>query len=274
YMNRIFRDNELNHQMADEGYVVVNVLDSEAVQQLLAIHKNTDPVYEKGFYTSHMKRDVNYRSAIHRQVSKILAPKVLSYLENYKDIYGYFLVKQPGEGSEFRVHQDWAVVDESKYIGLTAWCALVDTNLANGCLHIVKRSHLFFNNLRGTGVEFPYSEIREEIESSTEMLPVPIKAGQAVIFDHRLVHYSPANNSTTNRIVAGLVAIPENAPVVHYYRGTAPDELNVYEESEDFLIKFGYGDSVAELNLSHSLNYPHHKITLQEWKTIYETHNP
>lgn len=42
---------------------------------------------------------------------------------------------------------------------------------------------------------------------------VPLKTGEAVFFDHRLIHASTSNRSTDYRLAIGAVLLPISAPL-------------------------------------------------------------
>lgn len=85
----------------------------------------------------------------------------------------------------------------------TIWIPLVDATFENGCLHVIPRTHrrrLLSHHSEGyTGTG--YTELDEEHiqRSPAKVVPLPIQAGGAIIFNDRLIHSSTANNSNTVR---------------------------------------------------------------------------
>lgn len=103
-------------------------------------------------------------------------------------------------------HQDksyWPDANANPVI--TVWIPLVDSTLENGCLHICPRTHKkrmlnhYIENHTGGG----YTEIRsaevEQCIQKSKVIPIPLKAGGAVIFNDRCLHMSTPNRSNSIR---------------------------------------------------------------------------
>jgi len=95
-------------------------------------------------------------------------------------------------------HQDksyWPGANANPVI--TVWVALVDTNIENGCLHVWPRTHkskiLSFHAEERTGTF--YTEIDPHHTRQARIVPLPIKAGGAILFNDRCIHMSTMNNS-------------------------------------------------------------------------------
>ena len=273
-MRATFKDPELQRSLEENGYAVVNVLDGHDLDQLRKIYEaNPPPDIKTPFYTTHWSRQESYRRHIDKQVRPIIARKVLPLLDRYKAIMGYFLVKRPHPGSEIGLHQDWAFVDESKYTGLIIWSPLVDVVLKNGSFHIVKMSHKFMDNVRGSHISCPYDPIEKYINDNylTEM---PLNAGQTMIFDLRLWHYSPPNFSGVARVCAGITGLPEEADVLHYYSDKwESDEIGIYKLDDELLLKFGYGDRPIRLHRLGTMAKDHSKLTEKQFDEMYAKYN-
>ena len=245
---KAFLSAELQEKLEAEGYVKLNLLKENQVSSLLSVfEQQSNPELSYPFYTSNWSKDVAYRKKVDTEVRAFLEKPILELLDKYKCGLGYFLVKCSNPNSEFRVHQDWSMVDESKFTGLTLWVALSDTNVENGCFHIVKRSHLFSTHARGSAIESHFLGIKDEIESEYCM-PIEMKKGEALVFDHRLWHFSPANLSSDDRIAAGMVLIPKETTFIHLYYDAQLNMVKTYKCNDDFLIENGFGDDVALKN--------------------------
>lgn len=96
-------------------------------------------------------------------------------------------------------HQDksyWPDANANPVI--TVWLPLVDANLGNGCLHIMPRTHRqkvlswHKESYSGTG----YTELDvEHLETEKQVVPLPIRAGGAILFNDRCIHMSTPNRS-------------------------------------------------------------------------------
>jgi ectoine hydroxylase-related dioxygenase (phytanoyl-CoA dioxygenase family) len=96
-------------------------------------------------------------------------------------------------------HQDksyWPGANANPVI--TVWIPLVDSNLENGCLHLMPRTHtrrlLSYHSEQITTTG--YLEIdAEHLAPPARVVALPLEAGGALLFNDRCVHMSTANNS-------------------------------------------------------------------------------
>ena len=111
-------------------------------------------------------------------------------------------IKNPYEKGFVSYHQD------AKYIGLephnwvTAWVALTDSNLNNGCMKMWPRSHL---NIKDHIDKFNEGNLLtrgQTVENvpENEVKSIELKAGQMSLHHPRIVHGSGINNSNERRI--------------------------------------------------------------------------
>jgi len=89
----------------------------------------------------------------------------------------------------------------------------------------VPGSHRAIHGLRGSG-DFPSPVEGIEAELlARHAVPVPLTAGEALVYDAALVHGSGPNRSGRPRPVAAVAVAPATAPLVHFHReGDGPVE--------------------------------------------------
>ncbi len=143
-------------------------------------------------------------------------------------------------------HQDksyWPDANSNPVI--TAWIPLVDSTLENGCLHLLPRTHRTkFLSWHKTETLFKddanaaYREIDREHIVKHQVIPLPLKAGGAILFNDRCIHMSTPNNSTTVRWSVDLRYQPTD---------------------QDRMIKYGDGF------LLRSRTFPERVATLEDW---------
>ena len=112
-------------------------------------------------------------------------------------------LKRPRHGGANPLHQDfpyWVRVAENAAEVATAMLFLDDSNLENGCLHVVPGSHLTGAwKGRTDGDRFAANEIDESQYRGVDMVPVEVAAGSVVYFGPFLVHQSAPNTSDRER---------------------------------------------------------------------------
>ena len=112
-------------------------------------------------------------------------------------------MKWPDEDSAFHSHQDWTMVDGTTGTGtVNVWCPLVDATLDNGTLRVAPGSHRMLDAVRcspmpPSGDQNPGWQVGWQ-----EMLPVEVRVGQVLIFDHATPH-SSGPNTTDVRVAVG-----------------------------------------------------------------------
>lgn len=193
--------------------VIEGFFDKEVIAGLQAIYNQAggEKVIDAPFFTTHWVPDKTYREQINKAVSEALNASVLPLLNNYKNIFGYFLSKAAGANNEVTIHRDWSVVDESIYTGINAWIPLCDMNKDNGCFQVAEGSHLNYGKVRGSNIDIDYNA-----ELHGPLTDVVLKAGDLLLFDQKLLHASPENSSQQVRVAAGMVMIPAETHPVHY----------------------------------------------------------
>jgi phytanoyl-CoA hydroxylase len=138
-------------------------------------------------------------------------------------------------------HQDksyWPDANANPVI--TVWIACVDADLENGCLHIIPRTHtrrmLSWHREQYSGTQ--YTELDTEHVQDSRVVPLPLEAGGAILFNDRCIHMSTANNSDHVRWSVDLRYQPTD---------------------QDPMVQHGIGF------LARSRRHPERVATLEDW---------
>lgn len=271
-MNQLLSDKELLPDLEKDGYTVIDFLDKGEIQTLIDLYNLLPHRLGGGFIPSIMSRDINYRQLINREIKQLLAEKTASLFKLYRLCFWSFVVKQASRAdSEVQMHQDWSFVDETKFNSLGIWCPLVDVSPFNGCIHLVKGSHRLNSKHRGLFNDFPYENLLPLIRQKY-LTALPMQAGQALVYDTRIFHCSPPNQTASERVVLAGLMIPEDS-ILRYYHcdfQNCPSKLEIFEVDDEFytrvilgvkpegLTSLGFIDREFELlspeNLASQLN--------------------
>jgi len=131
---------------------------------------------------------------------------------------------------------------------ITVWIPLVESNEANGCLHIwpgtLKTDVLSYHaeTYSSTG----YTEIDFEHTADAQAVPLPISAGTAILFNDRCIHMSTPNKADSVRWSVDLRYQPTD---------------------QDPMIEHGIGF------LARSSNYPDRIATIDDWLAYRPEHS-
>lgn len=240
---RTMLDDALERQLDEQGFVVVDTFDPKTVA---ALNAAVDELFDDepvGFHASNMCDDHAYRRAIYERALPIASSSVLAHFVDHEPCTSALMLKFPGEDSGFLAHQDWTLVDESRYRSVNVWCPLVDSDVANGTLRVLPGSHLHLRAVR-CDPTYPsdYRSVGWDVRHE-EMVPVPVRAGQALIFDHRLLHCSGPNLSADARPAFTVAVKPRAAELLHWLLPEPEShELEVYRIDDDFLLDFNVGE--------------------------------
>lgn len=248
-MSQILQNTDLQSQLDRDGYLLIDFIDPNLVSRLKLF-------YEQGLLEND---DSGFRvgldhpdKALVEETTQFLIEMLQSTAEavfnNPKIFTASYVVKHPGSQTTVPPHQDWTFTDETQFATYTVWIPLVDTSVENGALCVIPGSHRFFEHPRSSPSPESKSAIADHLFTLFPYAkPIPMRAGQALIFNNRTIHASPPNLTDKPRIAVGIGVTSKAAPLRHFYQlPIAPDKLKEYEVDEAFFIKFD-NQSLSEL---------------------------
>lgn len=252
-MKPVFRDPELEKVFGEKGYVIVPFLSPEEVEKLkkqffdtieesggprTSEHTDFDTKADISYDFTFIDKNVDYKKKVYDIITETFRARADAYLDDYTPIIANYIRKQEG-GGEVPMHQNWAFVDEMNYTSVSIWVPLVDSNEENGTLQMVEGSHKKFGKLRGPMIPWELRGIKDEIVSG-HLTPMNVKAGQGVILDDSIVHYSNINKTPGLRLAIQLIMIPKAATSIHYHLDRTKDQNSVtmLETNVDFYMNF------------------------------------
>jgi hypothetical protein len=235
-MRATFRDPELQADLERDGYVAFPMLSDDEVARLRASYAEIgsapgDP--HVACHSSFHSYDRDYKLRVDAAVRAVLGPHLDRLLDRQRYLPCNFIVKWPSGMSGFGLHQDLALVDERRHRSVEVWVALDDTTPENGQLWMVPGSHEWVPTLRGIhAFPSPFVEVARRIIDHHSR-PVPVRAGDAIVFTHPVLHFSLPNRSQQPRMVAITDLIPEEADHLHYF-GDGQGNVDVYRIDDSF----------------------------------------
>lgn len=193
--------------------------------------------------TSYRTVPEGLRLRISASVVQAVAPMAAALVSGYRVVSGGFMVKRP-EGDVVKLHRHDAVLDEGRHPALLLWVPLRDTAPGSGCMVVVPGTH---RSRTLTGTEIPPSE------EPPEALEVPMRAGEALVMDHRLVHGSRPNRTGEERAAVSILLAPEGVPL--WYCRRSPRLLEVFEVPDDFFLRW-VGGAAPPLQAAPLYRFP------------------
>ncbi len=245
--NNIFKSIETQRLFELDGFVVVDLVD----EYLLDQHINStllDKLKPSGtFYSSSFSDDEGFKDQIDSEINLLLKPVLKDLLFDHKSLGTSILIKSQGSEGKMEPHQDWTVVDESEFSSVTIWIPLEDVDATNGALSVIRGSHKLSSMVRSPFFENPLSEINDLLINDLEL--INLKRGQAIIFNHALIHSSGVNYSTNDRVALTYGFTPKEAQLIFYTKdGQYIDKYVVPDYFfKDYNTSIGQKPSIGEV---------------------------
>ena len=211
---------EKREQLIREGYCIFeNVLAPEMVTKLNAMSKWTIAQEDPAHFDQYRAQGciIPYWRYPHPAFAELIAyPRAMSALAelgfDHPKVWSGFVISKPPHAPPLFWHQDgvlWehpiSYTDQPQQYFMMYY--LVDTNRHNGCLRLVPGSHLkrhALHDLRprdDDGVKSAANLEHAAFRYVEGEVDVPVKAGDVVIGDSRLMHAAHANQSDQRRTV-------------------------------------------------------------------------
>jgi ectoine hydroxylase-related dioxygenase (phytanoyl-CoA dioxygenase family) len=229
---------EKSRQYVEDGFCVIeNVLDDAYLKTIQKLCSD----YLSSVSDKHRNNQISTGSLIDvskmpELVNLITYPKALQAYEEmgFDDVRfstGY-LISKPPQSPPLFWHFDWMGWDhprsyEKGPLQTFFMYYLVDTNVENGCLKVIPKSHIEEHPLHDLMRSAHTEDLRQAKDlNANEFLPHPdevnvcVKAGDLVIGDSRIIHGSHPNNSNVERPVITLWMHPNYSQM--------PEELQAF----------------------------------------------
>ena len=232
-----FRDPAVEDRFRTEGSVVIDLLDGDEVAELrrdfdqLDHDLHGDSPFASGFHTTMYDGRAEYRRAVLEAIERSMAAGLERHLVDHHVLFANFAAKLPG-GDAVPHHLDWTFVDEDEFTSATVWCPLGSTDVGNGTLGVVVRSHGSVDFIRPVNRR-DYA-LHAAVSSGQDQL-LPLGPGQALVMDNRMVHFSSPNRSDETRVAAACVVAPRRAPIRHYWVDEDEQLVRLHLDREFFL---------------------------------------
>lgn len=265
-MTGIFKAQGKNELLEKEGYAVVPFLNAREVKQLTDFFYANHSYLPEGMYATSHAPDFSFRQRMNEEVKQVCKRAIAETFDNAMPLGATFMVKSKGEKGSLHPHQDWTIVDERKFCSYNIWLPLVDVNEENGTLLILPQSHNWLNNIRGLNIPSSFDKVENEVWKY--LMPLNVKAGEAVVYDHRLLHASGINKTETPRLTIVYGVIPGQAEMRYYYGRN--NHIEEYVCTADFYFSQNIGNGPGNLTMLSNNENHNAVVTTEELRSRYE----
>lgn len=247
--------NQLKQQIIENGYCHLPGIVSDGLIQKL--RQVSDRAAED--LSDHLKKKFRFQGSMisiwgySEMASLIALPKAIEALRELgyprpKFYSGYIISKPPEKAPALFWHQDCILWDEAiSYTNIPhqffLMYYLIDTNPQNGCLRVIPGSHLSRHRLHCL---LPaHSEDLQKVndnhpalQKDPDEVDVPVKAGDLIIGDSRILHSAHPNCSGHRRTVVTLWFLPtyDHFPKTLKNRYGKPQEKPVNWSDRDWAL--------------------------------------
>jgi ectoine hydroxylase len=209
-----FTDHELADYQRDGFYVVRCLFEPDEIDKLLRFAKE-DPSFASSLYGRKDAEGNETKLALWNYAGDDLysmfarSPRVVDRMEQALggEVYLYhmkMMLKEPRVGGAWEWHQDYGYwYHNGCLLPLMASCliAVSRANQANGCLQVIRGSHLMGRIDHGKTGDQTGADL-ERVNVALErmaLMHVECEAGDAIFFDSNLLHRSDMNRSEEPR---------------------------------------------------------------------------
>ncbi len=258
--DQILKDPEQGQALAENGYVVVPFLSQEEVRSLSEIFYSFHQFLPEGMYATAHAPDFDLRKKMNDLIRDHSHRALAATFAEATPLGATFMAKSKGSNGALNPHQDWTIVEESKYNSYNIWIPLVDVDEENGTILILPDSHRLTDNIRGLNIRSAFDEINDQLWPYLK--PINMKAGEALIYDHRMLHASALNHTDIPRLVVVYGIIPAAAEMRYYYGNG--DSIEEYACTPDFFFSQKITEGPAGLKLLRTISNDIRQISIRE----------
>jgi hypothetical protein len=229
----ILSDEQLDKKLLEEGYVVIPFLNEDEVSALVNFYYVHHAKEQDGMYATAHVPDVDFRMKMNDYIKEVFVRAIAQTFINHTALGGSYIAKGKGAKGTLQPHQDWNIVDEEKFRSFNIWVPLVDLNDGNGVIKVLPRSHGWLTTYRSANISSAYCNLNDLLWQ--KMQPLYMKKGEALIYDHRLLHASGENTSDEIRLAAVYGIIPAESKMLYFHK--ADDKtIEVFESNPEFFL--------------------------------------
>jgi hypothetical protein len=267
----IFEFIDAKHQQAffEQGYVSFPLLQKEEVQDLISLYESMEANIEKKdlkIFATGENVSMDLAKQTSDRILAIISPVLLQKLKAFDPLLAAFIVKpaEQNKADNFDWHQDLSFVDETCFESAQVWIALQDITYANGALQVIPKTHVYKDFIRTAPFYPSYFEayFKDIIKKPHNVF---LKAGEVVIFNHKLLHSSPANTSNKERMAVLLSIKVPKADWQYCLWDQEHENVKVYNADTHFYLQLWTNKKIQEENLKKQYAYTFPKMTIEEW---------
>lgn len=238
-MNAITLPADAARDLAEQGFTTLVLLEGEALDRLrrsIAGLRAEAAQLAPGVHSSFDHPDAALRAKVKAAIGPQLEAGLGGHFGNFRAIIASFIAKPPG-GAMLDVHRDWTLTLDPNEASYTVWCPLVDVDEASGGLALVPGTHRV-QHICGPQLQGYWGGSEAALRAAS--VTPRLKAGQAVVFDNRLLHWSHPNPGRQDRPAATMSIIPAGSAPGLFVGNWQTGEVDVVDMGPDGFVAEGF----------------------------------
>jgi len=263
-MRQYFKNSELNTVMEKKGFVVLPFLNNEELTSLQTAFNNIPTEEINQFYATAHHLDIGFRKKMSDLIMQNLHRALNEYMIHMDLLGGSYIAKPPNYEQVLQPHQDWNIVDESSFRSFNIWIPLIDLNPENGAIMVMPGSHRWIDTYRHSSIPCAFSQVHSLLLKNMQTLY--LKAGEALIYDHRLIHASHENKSEEVRVACASGIKPKEADMLFYWNNNGT--IEEYESNAAFFMNENVFAGPGNLVKKQTLDYYFKSVSEDEFYTL------
>lgn len=223
----LIQDRDYEQALDEMGFCVAPLFTREQIGKIKLLYQQFfEGAAVQGLIASHSKTGAELSLKVSNSIKDIVMPALENWFLDFNFFLGGFMVKAANTVSEFPLHQDWNIVDETKYTSYQIWIPLELSSPYNGGIFVLPGSHRFFENNRSGSYGMPRVATDEELRELVVDMIIP--TGSALIYHNSLFHASYPNRTSTDRISAIINVYQKDALLEYTHRNDAQKRTEKY----------------------------------------------
>ena len=293
-VQKTFVNENLEKQLEQKGYVVLpSMMLEEEIMEMNTFYSQASASRIKG--EQDLKKtieDKDLRPKMSKMLKNILQRLVTEFFVDHRVIAGHFIVKEPFVDADIKIHHEFSFLDEKVFRPINLWSPLIDVDVNTGAMQVLPESHNLSNLYRGYSLPSPYSRIFSDFpvfcknvkmkqtprESKIgkklleRFVTIPMKKGDLMVFDSRLLHRTYSVTENTTRVAAAGLVAPSRAELYNY-QGKTNTLVEEYEINDDFYLTWNNFDSPEKEKLIRQFEHDFFTLCSEDERLLYRLAN-
>ncbi|MCS6933621.1 MAG: phytanoyl-CoA dioxygenase family protein [Chitinophagales bacterium] len=253
-----------NHQYFSSGATIIPLLNEEQIGKLLRIfYTNFNPDNLPLLYDTIATEPAHHIKKINQEILSVIGEPLSNALENFEIVCSIFIIKKPGNDSYLNFHID-PTMTYRHLNNMALWIPLCDIDEHTGmlCLDLATRNMVDYYTFT---MPCPFAGYEETIRKHSVCFPM--KSGEALLFDNRILHCTERNLSTKLRVAVVSKIIDKSAPLVtvYYFKDNPPGkQAALYEHKRNIFLSGEFRLSVPPDDSIFVKYLPHLPLSFSE----------